>query len=326
MRRRDFITLLGGAAVPVAGAARAQQKAMPVIGYLSSQSSEGVAAFLPAFRDGLKQTGYSEGENVAIEFALADGKYDRLPALAAGLVGRNVTVIVAQGGAVAALAAKGATSTIPIVIMIGDDPVKFGLVTSLGRPGGNITGVTLFMGELAPKRLQLLSELIPDGPLAMLSNPNNPNVVSEAAEVEAATRRRGRELRVFNAGSEREIDAAIAEVAQRPGRAMMVGTDPYFATQREQITALAARHAIPAIYFYRGFVAAGGLISYGATISAEYRVAGVSTGRILAGEKPGDLPIVQPSKIELVVNLRAAKALGITVPTPILVRADEVIE
>jgi putative ABC transport system substrate-binding protein len=246
--------------------------------------------------------------------------------LAADLVGRRVAVIVAAGGAVAALAAKSATSTIPIVIAIGDDPLKFGVVDNLGRPGGNITGVTLFMGELTPKRMALLAELAPAAKLAILTNPRNPNAEGEADAARAVAKRSGRDLQVIKAGNDSELDSVVAEIARQPGTAMMVGTDPYFFTQRARIAALAAKHAIPAIYFHRGFAAAGGLISYGATITAENRAAGVYTGRILKGEKPGELPIQQPSKIELIVNAKAARELGIVVPSTILALADEIIE
>jgi putative ABC transport system substrate-binding protein len=326
MRRRDLLVLLASATGARPLAAQTPRTAVPVVGFLSSASAEGFATLLPAFREGLKQAGYREGEDVTIEYAWAAGKYDQLPGMAADLVQKKVMAIVAAGGAVAALAAKGATSTIPIVIAIGDDPVKFGLVGSLGHPGGNITGVTLFMGELAPKRLELLAELLPAAALTMLVNPHNPNAESEAAATEAAARRSGRSLRIVKASSDSEIDAALGETAQQPGAALMVATDPYFFTRREHIAALAARYRLPAIYFHRGFAMAGGLISYGATITEEYRVAGVYTGRILAGEKPGDLPILQPSKIELVVNLKTARELGIAVPPSILGRTDEIIE
>jgi putative tryptophan/tyrosine transport system substrate-binding protein len=326
MRRRDFIILLAGAMGGWPSAARAQQKAMPVIGYLGSQSADALAPILPAFRDGLKEAGYIEGRNVSIEFAWAAGQYDKLPALAENLVRRQVAVIVASGGAVAPLAAKAATSTIPIVFAIGDDPVQYGLVGSFNRPGGNITGVTLFMAALTPKRLELLSEVAPAAALAILINPRNANAESEAKNAHAAARQLGRELRVLTASSESEIDAAFASIAQQPGSAAMIATDPYFFVQRAQITALAARYDLPAVYFHRGFAAAGGLISYGATVTEENRIAGQYTGRILAGEKPGDLPILQPAKIELIINLKTAEALGLAVPPAILARADEVIE
>jgi putative ABC transport system substrate-binding protein len=325
MRRRDLLTLLAAASCARPFLAEAEQKPV-VIGFPSSASAEGFAPILPSFRDGLKQEGFTEGENLKIEYAWAAGNYDKLPGLASDLVGRKVAVIVATGGAVAALAAKAATSTIPIVFSIGDDPLKFGVVANLGRPGGNITGVTLFMGELAPKRMELLAELAPAGKLAILTNPRNPNAEGEADGARAVAERSGRELLIVKAGNENEIDSAITEIARQPGTAMMVGTDPYFFVQRAQITALAARHAIPAIYFYRDFTAVGGLISYGATITAENRVAGVYAGRILKGEIPGDLPVKQPSKIELLVNAKTARELGITIPSTILALADEIID
>ena len=325
MRRRELVLLLGSL-MAAARPLHAQQKAIPVVGFLGSQSAEALAPILPAFRDGLKEAGYIEGRNVSIEFAWAAGQYDKLPALAEDLVRRQVAVIVASGGAVAALAAKAATSTIPIVFAIGDDPVQYGLVGSFNHPGGNITVVTLFMATLTPKRLELLSEVAPAAALAILINPRNPNAESEAKNAQAAARQLGRELRVLTASTESEIDAAFAGIAQQPGTAVMIATDPYFFLRREQFAALAARHALPTIYFHRAFAAVGGLISYGATITEENRTAGQYTGRILAGAKPGDLPILQPSKIELIVNLNTAQALGLTVPPSILARADEVIE
>ncbi len=287
-------------------AARAQQPAMPVIGFLCSGSAEAFGPQVAAFRDGLKEAGYVEGRNVAIAFAWAGGRYDQLQSLAADLVSRRVAVIAAVGGAVAALAAKSATSTIPIVVAIGDDPVKFGVVASLSRPGGNITGVTLFIDILTAKRLELLTEIAPAAALAMIINPRNPNAETEARDAQAAAQRSGRELRVLTAGNESDIDAAFANIAQQPG--------------------LAARYAIPTIYFHRAFGLAGGLITYGSTFTEEFRVAGRYAGRILAGEKPNDLPILQPSKFELVINLKTAKALGLAVPPTLLARADEVIE
>jgi putative tryptophan/tyrosine transport system substrate-binding protein len=325
MRRRELMLLLGGA-MTAPRALRAQQKAMPVIGFLSSASAESFAPLVAAFRDGLKEAGYVENHNVVIQFAWAAGKYDELPALAEDLVRRRVAVIVAAGGAVAALAAKGATSTIPIVISIGDDPIKYDLVTNLSHPGGNITGVTLFMDALTPKRLEFLGELAPAAALALLINPRNPNAESEARNAEAAAQQIGRQLRVLRASNESEIEAAFAGIAQPSGIALMIATDPFFFARREQLAGLAARYAIPTIHFHRSFPAAGGLISYGATITEENRTAGRYAGRILAGEKPGELPILQPSKIELVVNLKTAKELGLTIPPSILARADEVIE
>ena len=325
MQRRDFIALLGGVCSWPFGA-HAQQKVMPVIGYLSSQSAEALASILPAFRDGLKEAGYIEGRNVSIEYAWAAGQYDKLPALAEDLVRRKVSVIVASGGAVAALAAKSATSTIPIVFAIGDDPIKYGLITSFRHPGGNMTGITLFMGLLTPKRLELLSEVKPAGPLAILINPRNPNAESEAETAKAAARQLGRELLVLRAANEGEIDAAFSGLAEQPGSALMIATDPYFFTRRDQFAALAARHGVATVYLHRGFATVGGLISYGATITEENRIAGQYSGRILAGEKPGDLPVLQPARFELVINLKTAQALGLTVPPSILARADEVIE
>ncbi len=326
MNRRDILILLAGAGIARPPSARAQLKAMPVVGFLSSGSAEGFAALTPPFRRGLEEAGYVEGRNVAIEFAWAAGQYDKLPALAEELVRRPVAVIVASGGAVAALAAKTATSTIPIVIMIGDDPVQYGLVGSYSRPGGNITGVTLFMATLTPKRLEFLSEVVPTASLAIVINPRNPNAESEAKNAQAAAQQLGRELRVLKASNEGEIDAAFASIAQQPGSAVMIATDPYFFARRSQLAELAARYGLPAIHFHRAYATAGGLMSYGSTITEEYRIAGQYTGRILAGEKPGDLPILQPAKIELVVNLKTAQALGLTVPPAILARADEVIE
>jgi len=327
MNRRNLVVLLAVAGMVWALPTGAQQPAaMPVIGFLSSASAESFAPLVAAFRDGLKETGYVEGQNVAIEFLWAAGQYDKLPTLAEDLVRRQVAVIVAAGGAVAALAAKNATSTIPIVISIGDDPVKYGLVTGLSHPGGNITGVTLFMDALTPKRLEILSEMAPAARLAMLINPRNPNAQSEASNAEAAAQQIRRKLRALTASNESEMDTAFDDIAQPSGVALMIGTDPFFFARRDQLAALAARYAIPTIHFHRSFPAAGGLISYGATITEENRTAGRYAGRILAGEKPGDLPVLQPSKIELIVNLKTAAALGLTVPASILARADEVIE
>jgi putative ABC transport system substrate-binding protein len=325
MNRREFTVLLGGAlAVPRTLAA--QQKAMPVIGYLGSASVEAFAPMVAAFRQGLKEAGYVEEWNVAIDFAWAAGQYDKLPAMADEFVRRQVAVIVASGGAVAGLAAKQATSTIPIVLTIGDDPIKYGLVNSLNHPGANITGITLFMDTLTPKRLEILSEAAPAAPLAIVINPRNPNAESEANNAEVAAYQLRRELRVLRAGNEAEIDSAFANIAQRPGSAVMIATDPHFFAQRNQITVLADQYRLPAVYFHREFAKAGGLISYGATITDENRIAGQYAGRILAGEKPADLPVLQPSKIELVVNLKTAEALGLKVSPSILARATEVIE
>jgi len=325
IRRREFIALLGGAAAsPLV--ARAQQPAIPVIGFLCSGSAEAFGSLVAAFLDGLKGAGYVDGRNVAIEFAWAEGRYDKLPSMATDLVSRQVAVIAAAGGAVAGLAAKAATSTIPIVVATGDDPVKYGLVDSLSRPTGNVTGVTLFIDVLAARRVEILTEVAATGRIAILVNPRNPNAESEIRNAQAAAQKSRRELRVLIASNEDEIDAAFATLAREAGAALAIGTDPFFYSRPDQLVGLAARHAIPTIYFHRSFGLAGGLISYGATFTDEFRTAGRYAGRILAGEKPNNLPILQPSKFELVVNLKTAKALGLTQPATVLVRADEVIE
>jgi len=326
MKRRQFITLLGGAAAALPLAVHAEQPAMPVIGFLCSGSAEAFALLVAAFRDGLKEAGYVEGRNVAIEFAWAAGRYDKLSSLAADLVSRQVAVIAAVGGAVAGLAAKAATSTIPIVVATGDDPVKYGLVASLSRPTGNITGVTLFIDVLTAKRAEILAEVAPTAAFAILVNPRNPNAETEARDARAAVQQSGRELRVLTASNEGEIDAAFATLAQQAGAALTIGTDTFFYSRPDQLVGLAARHAIPTIYFHRLFVLAGGLITYGATFTDELRTAGRYVGRILAGEKPNNLPILQPSKFEMVINLKTAKALGLTIPATLLTRADQVIE
>jgi len=326
MRRIGLaITLvIGLLAAPLA--AEGQQAAVPAVGVLSSASAELFAPLVAAFRDGLRDAGYIEGRNVTIEFAWAAGRYDRLPTLAEGLVARKVAVIFAHGGAVAALAAKAATSTIPIVIAIGDDPVKFGLVSSLGQPEGNITGVTLFMNVLTPKRLELLTELVPRAPLTILVNSQNPNAKTEARDASEAAGKTRRRLRILEAGNDDQIAVAFATIAAQPGAALIIATDPFFYARRDLIIELAARHSVPTIYYYRGFALAGGLISYGATITTEYRTAGLYTGRLLSGAKPSTLPIVQPTKVELVINLKTAKTLGLTIPQSILTRADEIIQ
>jgi putative tryptophan/tyrosine transport system substrate-binding protein len=325
IRRRQFITLLGGAAAwPLA--ARAQQPALPVIGFLCSGSAEAFAPLVAAFHDGLREAGYVEGQNVAIEFAWAAGRYDKLSSMAADLVSRHVAVILAIGGAVAGLAAKAATSTIPIVVASGDDPVKYGLVESLSRPTGNITGVTLFIDVLEAKRVEILTEVAPTAALAILVNPRNPNAETEMREAQAAAQQRGRELRVLTASNEGEIDAAFGALAQQAGAALTIGTDTFFYTRPDQLVGLAARHAIPTVYFHRSFGLAGGLISYGATFTDELRMAGRYAGRILAGEKTNNLPILQPTKFELVINAQTARMLGLEIPPTLLARADEVIE
>jgi putative ABC transport system substrate-binding protein len=307
-------------------AAHAQQKAMPVIGFLSSLSPGPSAPFTAAFLEGLSETGYVDGKNVAIEYRWAEENYDRLPALAADLVGHKVDVIVTVGGGVVALAAKNATSTIPIVFS-GGDPVALGLVASFARPGGNLTGFSILTGELSPKRLALLSELVPQAKvIALLVNPNSPIAKRIIGDVQEAARAKGVQLSVLNASTEGEIAAAFAALVQLQAGALVVGNDPFFNNRREHLVALASRHAVPAIYEWREFAVAGGLISYGTSLTSIYRQHGGYTGKILKGAKPGDLPVQQPTTFELVVNLKTAAALGLTVPQSLLARADEVIE
>ena len=319
------MVLLGGA-LTAAHALRAQQKALPVIGFLGT-SSPGPAAPKPAaFHQGLRETGYVEGQNLAIEYRWADYHYDRLPALAADLVGRKVDLIVAFGGIPAALAAKSATSTIPIVFAVGD-PVDLGLVASLARPSGNLTGVSTMAPELIPKRLELLSELVPRvGVIALLVNPNNSNTERIIGDMQEAARARAVQLHILKAGTESEIDGAFRSLVQSQAGALLVGADPFFNNRREQLVALAARYAVPAIYEWREFATSGGLISYGPSLTSIYRQLGIYTGRILKGAKPPDLPVQQPTTFELVVNLNTADALELTIPPAILARADEVIE
>jgi putative ABC transport system substrate-binding protein len=323
MRRRELMILLGGAMA--ARAVGAQEKTMPVIGYLSSYSP--LNPFVAAFRQGLSEAGYVEGQNVAIEYRWAEGNYERLPALAADLVGRKVDVIAASGGDRSSRAAKNATSTIPIVSVIGGDPVAAGLVASLARPGGNLTGVSFLDVELTPKRLELLSELIPQASvIALLVNSGDPNAERIMRDAQEAARTKGVQLLILKASTESEIDAAFATLVELRAGALLVGAAPFFLTRRDQIVALAARHAVPAFYDVREYVAAGGLISYGTSLTAVYRQLGIYAGKILKGAKPADLPVEQPTKFELVINLKTAKALGFTVPQTILARVDEVIE
>jgi putative ABC transport system substrate-binding protein len=325
MRRREFITLLGGAAAwPLA--ARAQQPAMPVIGFLDIRSPDTMMEDrLRAFRQGLKDTGYVERENVAIEYRWAENQVDRLPELATELVRRQVAVFVTTGGPVAALAAKAATTTIPIVFIVGEDPVGLGLVASLARPGGNLTGINIFTIELAAKRLELLRELVP-GAARMAVLVTAANAETTVRDAEAAARALGLQIQVFNVSTIREIDAAFATFARERPDALFVPGDPFLSGRRVQLAQLAAHHSIPAIYSTRDFVEAGGLMSYGPNIVDAFRQLGVYTGRILKGAKPADLPVVQPNKFELVINVGTARMLGLTVPPMLLARADEVIE
>jgi putative tryptophan/tyrosine transport system substrate-binding protein len=325
MRRREFITLLGGAAAwPLV--ARAQPSSMPVIGFLSGGSPRELAYLASAFRKGLNEAGYVEGRNVAIEYRWGEGQYDRLPALAANLVLRQVTVLAATTTP-GALAAKGATSTIPIVFTIGADAIAIGLVDSLSRPSGNITGVNNYLSGLGQKRLELLRDLVPNAAvIGMLVNPNFPDAESQAKDVTEAARKLGQEVHVVNATSQNDFDRAFASLVQLQARALLVTVDPVFNSGRQQLISLAARHKIPAMYFAREFVVDGGLMSYASNLADGYRQAGIYVGRILKGAKPADLPVVQPTKFDLVINLKTAKALGLTVPMIMQMTADEVIE
>jgi len=330
MQRRDFIARLSGAAVAVATwpiATWAQQSAMPLVGILGSGSPDAFAPDVAAFLQGLKEAGYVEGQNVAIEYRWADGQYDRLPALAADLARRPLAAVFASGGTTPTLAAKAATNSIPIVFTTTTDPVASGLVASFNRPGGNITGVSFLSAELGSKQLGLLRELVPAATMvAVLVNTNNPSADGEVRNAQIAMRALGVRLRVLTASTERDIDEVFARLAQQRADALLVHNDPFFLGLRAQLLLLTARHAIPTIYAWRDFVAAGGLMSYGAKSTDAYRQAGVYVGRILKGEKAADLPVVQPTKFELVINLTTAKALGLSISPGLLAIADEVIE
>ncbi len=323
MRRRKFIALLGGAAAwPFSADAQT-----PAIGFLSSRSARDSERVLAAFGEGLRASGFTEGKNISIEYRFADGALDRLPDLAAELVKRPISALVAVGGSNSALAAKRATSTIPVVFVIGGDPVRLGLAASLSRPGGNATGMTIISADLAPKRLELLRELVPNATaLAALTNPNTPEGRGQASDMLTAALARGLKLRFLEAGDEKGIEAAFATLSQDKPGALLVASDPIFDVHRDKLVALAAAAAIPAIYQFRDFTAAGGLMSYDPDIVDAHRQIGIYVGRILKGALPADLPIQQPTKFQLVINLKTAKTLGITIPPTLLTRADEVIE
>jgi putative ABC transport system substrate-binding protein len=325
MTRRELLLVAAGA-MTVASGLRAEQKAMPVVGFLHAASPGPFVPYLEALRHSLGDAGYVEGQNVAIEYRWAEGRFDRLPELAADLVGRGVDVIVTSGGNFSALAAKNATSSIPIVFVGGGDPVKAGLVASLARPGGNLTGVNLFAFELWGKRVELISELVPGArALAQLVNPKFPDAERDTAAVQEAARAKGLVLRILKASTESDIDTAFASLVDLQAGGLLVG-DPTYLARREQIVALAARYAVPTVYDWREYVAVGGLISYGTSLTDTYRNVGTYVAKILKGAKPADLPVQQPTTFELVVNLKTATALGLTVPPSILARADEVIE
>jgi putative tryptophan/tyrosine transport system substrate-binding protein len=327
IRRRDFLTLVGGAATGWPFMVRAQQPTLPVIGYLSSTSSGPYAPFVAAFQQGLKETGFVADQNVTIEYRWAEGQFDRLPALAADLVRRHVAIIAVGGGGVTALAAKDATSTIPIVFAFGSDPVKLGLVASLNRPGGNITGVSTIAVELGQKRLELLRDLLPKAvAIGFLMNPGSPNAAFDLTDMQLAASKLGQQLIVVYARDEGEIDTAFSDLVQQHAAALVVQPEPFLFSRRNQLVALAARYAIPALYFDRAFPTAGGLMSYGPDFREVNRQAGIYAGRILKGAKPTDLPVIQSTKIELVINLTAAKALRLELPATLLTFANEVIE
>jgi putative ABC transport system substrate-binding protein len=326
MRRREVITLLGGAAAwPVA--ARAQQSAMPVIGFLNAASAKEFAAQVAKFHEGLAETGYREGRNLAIEYRWADGQYAKLTQLAAELVRHPVAVLVATGGLAVSLAAKQATTSIPIVFNLGSDPVRYGLVASLSRPGGNVTGVSFQVNELVAKQLDLLAQLMPAARvIAFLVNPDNPNTETDTREIKSAAARLGLRILLFSARTAADVDATLPLMPLQGADALMISSDPFFVAHHARIAELATRQRTPAMFGYRQGPLAGGLASYGASIVDGYRYVGIYTGRILKGERPADLPVMQPTKFELVLNLKTAKALGLTVPDKLLALADEVIE
>jgi len=330
MKRREFITLLGSAAAAWPLAALAQQPAMPVVGFLNAASPDLFAHVVRAFHLGLSETGYVEGRNVAIEYRWAENQYDRLPELAAELVRRRVSVITTGSSTLAALAAKAATTTLPIVFLMGADPVQFGLVASLNRPGGNLTGITTLNLEMTPKRLQVLRELLPTTTImAVLVNPTNApaTVETEVRQVQAAAHTLGLQMvHVLQASTERDLDSAFSTLIQRRAGGLVISADTFFSGKSVELAALASRHAVPTISPYRDYVTAGGLMSYGGSVTELYRLAGVYTGRILKGEQPADLPVQQVTKVQLAINLKTAKALGLTVPTSLIGRADEIIE